>query len=73
MRPIFKILTSSAWLLLCVILAAQAANAQKRYPPFEEAWDAILASGTLLYGIAVDDAHHFKRPWDPNALAAPGP
>ena len=22
-----------------------------------------LSSGKLLYGIAVDDAHHFKRPW----------
>jgi hypothetical protein len=40
MRHIFKALTSSVWLLLCVILASQAANAQKRYPPFEEAWDA---------------------------------
>jgi hypothetical protein len=25
-------------------------------PGLEEAWDAILSSGTLLYGIAVDDA-----------------
>lgn len=36
-------------------------------PGLEEAWDAILTSGKLLYGIAVDDAHHFKRPWDRNA------
>jgi hypothetical protein len=36
-------------------------------PGLEEAWDAILSAGKLLYGIAVDDAHHFKRPWDPNA------
>lgn len=33
----------------------------------EEAWDAILASGLTLYGIAVDDAHHFKRPGDRTA------
>ncbi len=33
-------------------------------PGLEEMWDAILSSGKLLYGIAVDDAHHFKNPWD---------
>jgi len=37
----------------------------------EEAWDAILSSGKLLYGLATDDAHHFKRPEDP-AAARPG-
>jgi hypothetical protein len=37
----------------------------------EEVWDAILSAGVLLYGIAVDDAHHFKRPWDRTA-ARPG-
>ena len=37
----------------------------------EEAWDAILTSGTLLYGIAVDDAHTFKDPGNPN-VAGPG-
>ena len=37
----------------------------------EEAWDAILTRGIILYGIAVDDAHHFKRPWDATA-AQPG-
>jgi hypothetical protein len=36
-------------------------------PSLEEMWDAILSSGKLLYGIAVDDAHHFKSPWDKNA------
>lgn len=40
-------------------------------PGTEEAWDAILSSGILLYGIAVDDAHHFKDPGNP-ALAGPG-
>jgi len=37
----------------------------------EAAWDHILTSGKILYGIAVDDAHVFKRPWDRNA-ARPG-
>ena len=36
-------------------------------PGLEEVWDQILSSGQLIYGIAVDDAHHFKRPWDPTA------
>ena len=40
-------------------------------PGLEEVWDTILSSGRLLYGIAVDDAHHFKRPWDP-AASRPG-
>ncbi len=40
-------------------------------PGVEEAWDAILSAGMLLYGIAVDDAHHFKRPWD-RAASKPG-
>jgi hypothetical protein len=40
-------------------------------PGLEEAWDAILSSGVLLYGIAVDDAHVFKRPGD-TSVAGPG-
>lgn len=43
-------------------------------PGMEEAWDAILSSGTSgtpLYGIAVDDAHTFKQPGNPN-VAGPG-
>lgn len=40
-------------------------------PGLEEVWDAILSAGVLVYGIAVDDAHHFKRPWDRDA-ARPG-
>ena len=40
-------------------------------PGLEEMWDIILKSGKLLYGIAVDDAHHFKRPWDATA-STPG-
>ena len=40
-------------------------------PGLEEAWDAILTSGTLLYGIAVDDAHIFKQPGNPD-VSGPG-
>jgi predicted metal-dependent phosphoesterase TrpH len=40
-------------------------------PGLEAAWDAILSSGVRLYGLAVDDAHHFKRPEDRSA-ARPG-
>jgi hypothetical protein len=40
-------------------------------PGLEEVWDRILSSGKLLYGIAVDDAHTFKRPEDKTA-ARPG-
>lgn len=36
-------------------------------PGLEEAWDQILSSGKLMYGLATDDAHHFKRPDDPTA------
>jgi len=36
-------------------------------PGLEEVWDRILSSGKLLYGIAVDDAHYFKRPEDRTA------
>ena len=40
-------------------------------PGLEEIWDRLLTGGRLLYGIAVDDAHHFKRPGDP-AASGPG-
>jgi len=40
-------------------------------PGLEDTWDRILSSGRLMYGIAVDDAHTFKRPGDPN-VAGPG-
>jgi hypothetical protein len=40
-------------------------------PGVEEVWDIILSSGKLLYGIAVDDAHTFKQPWNKNG-ARPG-
>jgi hypothetical protein len=40
-------------------------------PGLEEMWDRLLTGGRLLYGVAVDDAHHFKRPGDPTA-SGPG-
>jgi hypothetical protein len=40
-------------------------------PRLEAAWDTILSRGVLLYGIAVDDAHTFKQPWN-DAVAKPG-
>lgn len=36
-------------------------------PGLEDTWDRILSSGKLIYGIAVDDAHYFKRPEDKTA------
>lgn len=36
-------------------------------PGLEEIWDRLLRAGRRVYGIAVDDAHYFKRPWDPLA------
>ena len=40
-------------------------------PGLEEIWDAVLSSGLLVYGIAVDDAHTFKQPGNPD-VAGPG-
>jgi hypothetical protein len=31
------------------------------FASLEEMWDATLSAGQQLYGIAVDDAHHFKQ------------
>ena len=36
-------------------------------PGLEAMWDNILSSGKLIYGIAVDDAHHFKGNSAPTA------
>lgn len=36
-------------------------------PGLEDVWDQLLRAGRRVYGIAVDDAHHFTRPWDPTA------
>jgi hypothetical protein len=40
-------------------------------PGLEEVWDGVLSSGLLVYGIAVDDAHTFKDPGNPD-VAGPG-
>jgi len=40
-------------------------------PGLEAVWDTVLTAGTLVYGIAVDDAHVFKDPGNP-AVAGPG-
>lgn len=40
-------------------------------PGMEEVWDAILSNGTILYGVAVDDAHTFTQPGNPD-VAGPG-
>lgn len=32
----------------------------------EQMWDEILSAGKLIYGIAVDDAHHFKGEFSPS-------
>ena len=40
-------------------------------PGMEEVWDALLSNGTLVYGIAVDDAHTFKDPWN-TSMPLPG-
>jgi hypothetical protein len=39
-------------------------------PGMEEVWDALLSSGRPMFGIAVDDAHTFKDPGNPDV---PGP
>ena len=31
------------------------------FQSLDEMWDAVLTGGKRIYGIAVDDAHHFKR------------
>jgi hypothetical protein len=34
------------------------------YPSLEDMWDAILSRGVVLHGVAVDDAHDFRK-WGP--------
>lgn len=40
-------------------------------PPVEAMWDVLLTRGKRVWGIAVDDSHHLKRPWDVD-VAPPG-
>ncbi len=35
-------------------------------PGMEEVWDILLTGGKRVYGIAADDAHHFKEEFAPN-------
>ena len=35
------------------------------WPGMEEVWDHLLTAGRRIYGIAVDDAHHFKEEFAP--------
>jgi hypothetical protein len=41
-------------------------------PSAEAIWDQVLTAGTLMYGVAADDAHHFKIPPLPTAVSVPG-
>jgi hypothetical protein len=40
-------------------------------PGLEEVWDRILSSGSMVYGMATDDAHVFKDPGNP-MVSGPG-
>jgi predicted metal-dependent phosphoesterase TrpH len=41
------------------------------WPSMEQVWDHLLANGKEIYGIAVDDAHHFQGEFAP-ARSNPG-
>jgi hypothetical protein len=41
-------------------------------PSVEAIWDDVLTAGTLLYGVAADDAHAFQKLGLPNPMSAPG-
>lgn len=41
-------------------------------PSVEAMWDQVLSAGTVMYGVAADDAHFFKTPPLPAAPSAPG-
>ena len=41
-------------------------------PGTEEMWDQVLTAGRVLYAVAVDDVHHFKRGAGEPLTAAPG-
>ncbi len=40
-------------------------------PSVESMWDRLLTAGKRIWGVAVDDSHHLKRPWDTD-VALPG-
>lgn len=37
-------------------------------PSVEAMWDALLTGGKRIWGVAVDDSHHFKCSFDPGAV-----
>lgn len=37
-------------------------------PSMEEVWDRLLTAGRAVYGIAVDDAHHFQGEFGPDRV-----
>jgi hypothetical protein len=37
-------------------------------PGMEEVWDGLLSRGMRVYGIAVDDAHHFQGEFSPSRI-----
>ena len=41
-------------------------------PSAESMWDALLTKGRRVYGVAVDDSHHWKRPLGDTDVALPG-
>ncbi|MFC2159072.1 hypothetical protein ACFLT9_14680, partial [Acidobacteriota bacterium] len=41
------------------------------YAGMEEVWDRILSKGILMYGVAADDAHDYKKGYNPR-LSLPG-
>jgi hypothetical protein len=40
-------------------------------PSVEQMWDDMLSSGKRTWGVAVDDSHHWQRPWGKD-VALPG-
>ncbi|MFH1763076.1 MAG: CehA/McbA family metallohydrolase [Gemmatimonadota bacterium] len=38
------------------------------FPSMEEVWDILLTRGKRVYGIAVDDAHHFQGEFSPTRI-----
>lgn len=38
------------------------------WPGMEEVWDILLTRGKRIYGIAVDDAHHFQGEFSPDRV-----
>lgn len=37
-------------------------------PSAESMWDEMLSVGKRVWGVAVDDMHHLKRPWDSDVV-----